>query len=143
MKKQEEEKRTLVQRFGISTLIIGIIMFIISLSFFLTLSTVVEFAPGGADTAFGFQEILFSVFFALVVTAFLVWVKSMIEKNAYLGFIIGLLALISFEYSLFFRYSGPYTSVFATIAGVAVLAYLTLHFFKNRKQEQPKREKEN
>lgn len=117
-----------IKTFDIITIVLAVLMLIIPLAFFFLLSQ-------KTSAAFGFSEILFSVAFAIVTTLFLMWTKKMEVRNTYLGLVMGILALVAFEYSLFFKYKGPYTTIFAIITGVIVLAFLIINFFKYRKYE--------
>ena len=112
---------------GLTTIILAIIMLILPLVFFFLLSQKTE-------ASFGFIQILFSIVFAIIVTLFLLWLKSFMKNRPYLGFIIGLIALGFSNYGLFFRYKGPYTKTFAIIGSLIVLVYLGFYLFKYRKQ---------
>ena len=121
----------------ISTIILLIIMFIIPITFFYLLSIkTVQLSPGEENPySFGFPEILFSIAFAFIATAFLLWVKSFMKTSTYLGLIIGLIVLGLFSYSVFFKFKGPYTTTFVIITSLIVLAYLGIYFFRYRKPE--------
>ena len=121
MKKKEDVKK----KFPIewSTIIVGALFLIIALAFFILLSS-------KTSRGFGFTEIIFSVVLAVFISLFLHWIKSITVKNAYLGVIIGIITLIIFDYSIFYRYKGPYTITFVLIASLVVLIYLGIHFFR-------------
>ena len=106
---------------------ISIIFLVIPLTFFFLLSQKTE-------ASFGFIQILFSVVFAIIVTLFLLWLKSFMKNRPYLGLIIGIIILGFSDYGLFFRYKGPYTTTFAIISTLIVLIYLGFYFFKYREQ---------
>jgi hypothetical protein len=133
-----------VSRFkpDLSTIIITIIMLIITLSFFYLLGTQVSLSPGlGDDGKFGAGEIVFALISASVAVALLIWIKNFMANRPYLGAIIGILALAAYEYVLFQRYTGPYTTTYAIIITIVVLAYLGYFFIKYRKTA-PRNEEE-
>lgn len=101
-------------------------MLLLPLSFLITLSV-------KGQGSFGLSEISASLIIGVLSTLMLIWVKSLMFKNAYLGMIIGITALGIFEYSLFFRFSGNYTLSFAVLGSVIVLSFLGYHFIKSRK----------
>ena len=112
-------------KLGITTAILFALMLILSILFFVLL----DFKT---NSGFGFSEILFSLILSLFATAFLLWVKSLMKNNVYLGLWIGLIVLASAEYSLFLKYSGRYTTLFGILSSLIILIYLLNHFFKNR-----------
>tara|TARA_Y100000310_G_C20644928_1_gene796015 strand:+ start:1223 stop:1648 length:426 start_codon:yes stop_codon:yes gene_type:complete len=114
-------------KLGMTTIILGILLTIITITFFYLLGS-----KTGAD--FGFREIIFAVVLALTLTAILRWVKFFITKNRYLGLVIGLLITGGGAFSLSQRYSGPNTKIFSIITSLIVLAYLFIHFWKSSKQ---------
>lgn len=116
--------------FNYTSLILLIVFLIIPLAFFFLLSTKIP------EESFGVAEIAFSIIFAVLATAFLVWTKSLEMKNTYLGTIIGIIALGVLDYALFIRYKGPYTTTFAIISSVIVLIFLGINFVKGLKNKQ-------
>ena len=112
---------------GLTTIILTIIMLVIPLAFFLLLDQ-------KTGVGFGLAEIFFSIVFAILTTIFLLWIRSFMRTRPYLGFIIGLIVLMAFEYGLFLRYVGPYTTTFAMITSLIVLVYFGIFFFKYRKE---------
>ena len=121
--KEEEESYSLLDK---SAIISFIIYLIISIAFFYLLNKQTQ-------TGFGFIEIIFSAVVALFVSLLLIWNRALIFNNFYLGIILGFLVIISFIYSLYLRYRGPY-SVGFTAAGVIVyLCFLIFYIFQARK----------
>ena len=111
---------------GLTTIILTIIMLVTPLAFFFLLNQ-------KTGESFGLAEIFSSIAFAIITTTFLVWIRSFMRTRPYLGSIIGLVVLMVFEYALFLRYSGPYTTTFAIVTGVVILIYFGISFFKYRK----------
>jgi threonine/homoserine/homoserine lactone efflux protein len=68
-------------------------------------------------------------------SGFLIWVKSVIEKNAYLGVIIGFITTVILCYAFSLRYRGPYSIMFMTVVGFIVLVFLGVNFWKFKKNE--------
>lgn len=89
-----------------------------------------------AHTGFGAIEIAFAFAAAFLWVAFLVWSKSLIGKNPYLGLVMGLVVVVLLAYALFVRYQGPNTLVFATVGALITVSYLLYHFFKTRSVEK-------
>ena len=88
------------------------------------------------DFNFGIKEIIFAIVFALLMSGFLLWIKSIIQKNAYLGVIIGLITCVVLIYAFFLRYRGPYSTGFMAIVGLIVLTFLGMNFWKFRNQKE-------
>lgn len=80
--------------------------------------------------SFGWKEILFSIAFAFLMTGFLLWTKSTMTKNTYLGAAIGLIGLGIVGYGFSLRYRGPYSTGFMVAAALVTLVYLGMHFFR-------------
>lgn len=120
-KEMKKEKHFL---FNYVSLGLMLVFLIIPIMFFFLLSTKVP------EETFGIAEIFYSIIFSVLITAFLMWEKSVAMKNPYLGTIIGIIALSVFEYSLFLKYSGTYTTIFAGISSLIVLGFLGYNFYK-------------
>ena len=88
------------------------------------------------DANFGFVEWIFVIVFAVFVTWFLIWIKSVIYRNPYLGVSIGLLVMIAMAYGFSVRYYGKYTYTFMFVVGVLIIFYLGIYFFKYREGEK-------
>ena len=82
------------------------------------------------DFSFGIKEIIFAIVFALLMTGFLFWIKSITRKNAYLGAIIGLITCVILIYAFSIRYRGPYSTGFMIIVSLIVLIFLGINFWK-------------
>ena len=106
-------------------IIIAVIMLIIPLIFFILLDM-------RTNSGFGLSEILFSIVFSIIVTSFLVWMKSFMIARPYLGGLLGIAAILLTNYSLFLRFTGPYTLTFTIITDLIVVVYLGIYFFKYR-----------
>ena len=113
----------------------------IAIMFFVSLSIVnpkplsgtgqVVFSPDeGKNFNFGIVEILSSVAFAFFMTGFLLWIKSIMKKNEYLGAIIGVLIAFVLGYAFSLRYRGYYSTGFVSAAGAVVFVYLSMNFFR-------------
>jgi len=109
--------------FSIQNIILFIVMLAIPLTFFF-------FLKSETGSSFGSAELIVSIMLGIFSTLFLIWVKSVIFKNPYLGAIIGVTALAVFEYSLFYKYEGAYTMTFVIVGTLIVLAYLGYYFLK-------------
>jgi hypothetical protein len=123
---EKEVKKSIVKT---PTVILAIVMLAIPLAFFALLNSITQ-------SGFGIREILFSLALAAISTTFLVWTKSVIIKNPYLGLAIGIGTLIAFEYGLFIKFKGPYTITFAILTALIIAAYLGFYFIKFRKKEK-------
>ena len=119
----EKEESPLAFIFNRATFILLLIFLIIPIAFFIL-------SASQGKTSFGLGEIVFSIVFSFLVTTFLLWIKSRMFVNPYLGAIIGLVALAALEYSLFLVYEGTYTTIFATATALIVLIYIGIIFFK-------------
>lgn len=117
-KKEMREKHPI---FNYDSIILLVIFLAIPIAFFFLL------AKNVPDKSFGLAEIGFSIAFSVLVASFLLWTRALSMKNAYLGAIIGLVALGAFEYSLFFKYKGPYTTTFSIITALVVIVYLGIN----------------
>mgnify|MGYP001563991516 CR=1 FL=1 len=109
-------------KFGITTVFLGIIMLIISIAFFYLLDK-------KTGAGFGLSEVLFSVAVTVLITGLMLFAKEVMVRDKYLGGIIGIVILAAGEYSLFFKFKGPYTTTFAIISAIVVLVYLGINFF--------------
>ncbi len=87
------------------------------------------------NTGFGFAEVMFSLGASFLWVAFLNWVKSIINKNPYLGLIIGLVIVVLLANALFIRYKGPNTLIFSAIGALSSVGYLMYLFFKARTED--------
>ncbi|MEK6884185.1 MAG: hypothetical protein AABY22_31435, partial [Nanoarchaeota archaeon] len=67
------------------------------------------------DFNFGIKEIIFAIVFALLMVGFLLWIKSIMEKNAYLGAVISIIAIVALSYAFSLRYRGLYSNLFMAI----------------------------
>lgn len=85
---------------------------------------------------FGIEEALFALVFAFLITGFLLWVKSMILKNPYLGAGIGIIGIGIMGYGFSLRYWGPYSIVFMIVSGAVAITYLGANFFKYIKKDK-------
>ena len=112
-------------KLGITTAILFALMLILSILFFVLLDFKTEMG-------FGIPEIIFSTVLAVFSTVFLLWVKSLMKNNIYLGLWLGLIVLASAEYSLFLKFSGQYTTIFGIASSLIILIYLLKHFYKNK-----------
>ena len=129
MKKEETKIIQLKKEkfsFGLTTILIGIALLIIAIAFLYLLSVKVP------EHTFGIEDFIFALVFAVITTLALHWLKFFMQNRPYFGLIMGLFALLIFEYALFQQYKGPYTTVFAVITGLIVIVYLGFHFFKSR-----------
>jgi hypothetical protein len=131
------ESRSGVRMIDFSTIVLFFLLVILAVVFFFSLSVVNPplFSDDGAqlspeDKSFGLWEILTGVAFAAIVTAFLIWSKSITINNAYLGTGIGLIGLIVLYYGFSARYSGPKSLIFSGVGALIILSYLSLNFFK-------------
>ena len=123
MEKKGELKMSLIL-----FLIVAVVMLAISLIFFVLLSY-------KADAEFGFKEILYSVVFAIVITFFLLWLRSFMLNRPYIGVVIGLIGIAAGIYGIFLRYRGPYTIAFVIFTSIIILVYVSYYFIKFRKKE--------
>ncbi|NCN98662.1 hypothetical protein COU62_01670 [Candidatus Pacearchaeota archaeon CG10_big_fil_rev_8_21_14_0_10_35_219] len=129
-------KKREVNRFSnLHNIIVFIILLIIPLTFFILKASVVP------EESLGFVEIAFALVIAIVSTLFILWDKSFIITNPYLGTITGLLVLAVFDSAVFYRYKGPYTTFFVSLTSILVLIYVGFYFIKGLKNT--KRDEEN
>lgn len=94
----------------------------------------VSFSPENVrDFSFGLEEILFAFAFAVLMTGFMLWTKSIMKKNVHLGLIIGLLGSIVIGYSFSLKYRGTYSTIFMIIVGLIIVVFLGMNYFKYKK----------
>lgn len=143
---EEFEEKEEVKIFGKHTIISFSIFLVIAIVFFILLSAVnppllsptgeVVVLEDGADFDFGVKEILYSLAFAILMAGFLLWIKSIAKKNAYLGAIIGLVVTLVLGYAFSLKFKGTYSTAFIIVAGLAVIVYLAIDFLKYRKDDR-------
>jgi|SRR3989344_2874961 len=103
----------------------------------------VAFSPNEKqDFNFGLEEIIYSLVFAFLMAGFLIWVKSLIGKNAYLGVILGIVGTGMFGYGFSKRYWGTYSLIFLSVTGLIILSYLGFSFWKDKKEYEEDEELE-
>jgi cation transport ATPase len=122
--KDKQEERF---KLGITTIVLGISLLVISIMFFYLLSS-------KTGENFGIVQIIFAIITAIFATAFLRWIKFFMLRNPYLGAIIGIGVLGATIYSLRLKFVGPYTNTFSWIIAIVVLVYLFIHFWKGKKE---------
>ena len=142
----------------------GIILFgiflLIGIAFFVSLSMVksgvgsgtggvvnagpfsVNLSPTNSEFDLKLGEIIFAIVFAFLMSGFLLWTKSMISKNAYLGTIIGLIGAGIMGYAFSLRYRGFYSTIFMVATGAVVLVYLGMSFYKYKNVDEEEEEGE-
>lgn len=147
MKREASENEEVGEKlFGWSSLILAGIFLIIGVVFYVSLGIIksgsviglgngaIALSPEeGKNFGFGFEELIFAIVFGLFMTGFLLWIKSIIVKNAYLGTIIGIVGSIIIGYGFYLRYRGPYSTGFMTATALAVLIYIGMNFFRYKK----------
>lgn len=149
MKKEEGQ----AIRFYFENFILFGIFFIIAIIFFASLNIVnpplldetgkVILSREGKDNFnLGIVEILISIAFAFLTTGFLLWIKSIMRKNEYLGAIIGALITFVFGYAFSLRYRGYYSTGFIIVVGAVVFVYLCMNFFRYKNIRSNKAMKE-
>jgi hypothetical protein len=126
-------KETLIL-FGLF-LIIGVV-FYVSLGMVKSGENVALSEDEERNFSFGIREILTSVVFAFLITGFLLWVKSIMIKNAYLGGVIGIVGGFVMGYGFSRGYWGPYSIGFMIVTGLVVVANLGMNFVKFRSQDK-------
>ena len=119
MKKEEIKENRFSFKPSLSTIILAVVILVIALAFFFLLSQ-------ETGLPFGFLEVIFSIAIAILASLFLAWVRRMIKKNTYLGVIIGLGVLIAFEYGLYQKFQGPYSTTFSIVIAIIFLVFLGL-----------------
>ena len=123
--KEEKNLENLLEK---NNIILFFSILIISFSFFYILNS-------KTGIGFGITEILFSIVISIFATSSLIWSKSIISKNRYLGVIVGLLLIGLFEYSLYNKYSGIYTNFFAITIFTICFIYLGKYFLNSKRIE--------
>lgn len=124
--KQEEKKYV-----DVETIILLLAIFGITTLFFYLVSVNVPEEP------FGLTEITSSLIVGIVGALFMHWTKIISMKNPYLGTILGLLALLLFDYAILAGYRGPYTTTFVIFASLATIFYLGRNFLKGLNLRYP------
>ncbi len=144
MKRNDLKRRGDDKFFNLSAIVLFGIFLIIGIVFYVSLnivksgdklgstSRVVTLSPDekGKNFNFGIEEIIYSVVFALFMSGFLFWAKSIMTKNTFLGIVIGIIGSAIIGYAFYLQYWGPYTAGFMLATGLVVLAYLGMNFFK-------------
>ena len=143
MKKEEGKERLL----SISTLILFGTFLLIGIVFYVSLSIVksgqdigvtngaVALSPGSENFKFGLEETIFALVFGLFITGFLLWIKSAIKKNIYLGATMGIIGSIMIGYAFYLKYKGSYSTGFMVVTSLVILVYIGMNFFRYRKED--------
>lgn len=155
MKKEEKQnEKKILNKTGV--LLFGIFL-LIGISFFILLSVVKSGNSGGTggvvngetglspeNSEFDFRlgEVIFAIIFAFLMSGFLLWTKSMISKNAYLGVIIGLVGAGIIGYAFSLRYRGFYSTLFMVVTGAVILGYLGMSFYKYKNADEKEENEE-
>lgn len=148
MKKEVLRKEEVRERlFGWSAVILFGVFLVIGIVFYVSLSVVksgdnlgktsggVTLSPDEEnDFGFGLKEIMFAVVFALFMVGFLLWTRSLIMKNSYLGACVGIIGGIMMGYGFYLRYKGPYSTGFMIATAFVIFAYVGMNFFRYRKE---------
>ena len=155
MKREVGKEESKERLFGKSIFILFGIFLMIGIVFYVSLSVVksgnnVGGASGGVtlspdekkDFNLGIGDIVFSIVFALFMTGFLLWVKSLIVKNAYLGSVIGLVGSVILGYAFYLRYRGPYSIGFMIVTAGVILVYVGMNFWRFRNEDLEENEEE-
>ena len=143
-RKVKEKEEANYKFFNLSAIVLFGIFLIIGIVFYVSLnvvksgdkldgtSGVVTLSPDGGDRDFNFgiEEIIYSVVFALFMSGFLFWTKSIMAKNPFLGMEIGIIGSVVIGYGFYLQYWGPYTAGFMFATGLVVLAYLGMNYFR-------------
>lgn len=118
-----DQKRVL----NFTTIVTGIILFILSESFFYLLGS-----KTGAP--FGLTQIMFALVLAIVLTLFLLWIRWIMFSDKYMGIFISIVATAGMYYGLTRKYQGAYTTTFAIIGVVLILGYTIMQFVQANKK---------
>lgn len=102
----------------------------------------INLSPTNSEFDFRFGEIIFAIVFAFLMSGFLLWTKSMISKNAYLGTIIGLIGAGIIGYAFSLKYRGFYSTIFMVATGAVVLVYLGMSFYKYKNVNEEEEEED-
>ena len=102
---------------------------VISLVFFILKNSVI-------GAGFGYVEILFSLAFGIFITGFLLWCRSIMLRNPYLGLIIGIAGIIALIYGFRLQYTGPYSIGFLVLTSLIGIVYLGYNFLKYKDKEK-------
>jgi len=110
-------------------LILFVTFMVISLVFFVLKNSVV-------GAGFGYVEVLFSIAFGVFITGFLLWCRSVILRNPYLGLIIGIAGIIAMIYGFRLKYTGSYSIGFLVLTSLIGIVYLGFNFLKYKDKEK-------
>ena len=110
-------------------LVLFVTFAVISLVFFVLKNSVV-------GAGFGYVEILFSLAFGAFITGFLLWCRSVILRNPYLGLIIGIAGIIAMIYGFRLKYTGSYSIGFLVLTSLIGIVYLGFNFLKYKDKEK-------
>lgn len=137
MEKQKSKQNftpvSYISFFNLQNLILFAVFLIISAAFFWRLDSVL-------GVGFGFKEIIYSIVIGILITTFLIWIKSITKKSSYLGLSIGFMVLITFIVSVRTKYVGPNTTVFIIIFTLAFGGHIAWTFLKYLKNSEKKEE---
>lgn len=117
------------RRIDVLAVVLFVVLLLIAIVFFVMLGS---FTGEG----FGFFEILFALTFAVFVSALLIWCKSIMLRNPYLGASIGVLSVIALGYGFLTQFTGPKSITFMVITSIIILVYLGFYFFRYKDKEK-------
>lgn len=120
---EEDSKQAL----NFTTIVAGIILLILSETFFYLLSS-----KTGAP--FGLTQMLFALMLSIVITLLLLWIRWIMFSDKYMGIFISIIATAGMYYGLTRKYSGPYTTTFGLLGVVLILGYTIMQFVQANKK---------
>lgn len=121
--KKEEKKKIKFFQLDASIITASALTLVLTFSFFFLLArkTSEEFSAG---------QIIFALILSAIIILILFWLKEVLSKNPYLGLSIGLLMIVAAVYSLYIKFSGPYTNIFAISIVVVLASFVMFNFLK-------------
>ena len=119
----DESKQVL----NFSTIVAGIILLILSETFFYLLSE-------KTGATFGLTQIIFALILAIVLTLFLLWIRWIMFSDKYTGIFISIVATAGMYYGLTRKYQGAYTTTFGIIGAILILSYTIMQFVQASKK---------
>ncbi|MEK6899300.1 MAG: hypothetical protein AABW79_04355 [Nanoarchaeota archaeon] len=84
---------------------------------------------------FNIIAFIVGIFITIVITGFLLVVKSVMRTNLWEGLVVGLATIGVVVTALLFKFHGTYTNIFATFGTILALIYIGYFFKKDFKQK--------
>lgn len=123
MPKKETKDESLIQT---STILTFVAYFLLNGVFLYLLNSVL-------GDKFSWVDFILVIVLTVVITGFLVVVRSVIRVNSLEGLILGVATIVVAIAALLIKFNGKYTYIFATIGALIALAHMGYFYWQSRK----------